>query len=225
MHTIAGAARRIFTFDDMRRMQEVGMLPHTGFELRGGELVEKSGRATPRRWSYDEYVQLGEAGILRPNERTELLNGEIVTMTPVGHRHIFVVDLLTEMLGSWAHGRAVLRVQSPLRFTDIESPYPDIVLLRMHEDRYRSREAGPWDAPLIVEVADTSIAYDREKAFTYARAAVPEYWIVDVDRSTVIVHLDPVGGEYTQVSEYARGERWTSPAMEGREISTEQVVG
>ncbi|MDB4951123.1 MAG: Protein of unknown function family [Gemmatimonadetes bacterium] len=225
MHTIAATERRLFTPNEFFRMAELGIIPPAGFELIDGELVEKNGRGTPRLWTYEDYVQLGQAGILAPEERTELINGEIVSMTPIGPLHVSVVDRITALLGEWAFGRAILRVQSPLRFNDIQSPYPDLVLLRMRDDFYASREAGPWDALLIVEVADTSLAHDREKAQTYARAAIPEYWLVDVNRSTVSVHLHPVGGEYTRVTDYRRGERWTSPGMDGREIRAEQVLG
>ena len=225
MQTSADTSRRLFNVDEFLRMGELGILPESGMELMDGEVLEKNGRGTARRWTYDEYIQLGEAGILSEDERTELINGEIVEMTPPGHQHIYVVDLLTAFLSAWAHGRAIVRVQSPLRFNDLEAPQPDLVVLRMHEDRYRSRQAGPWDALLVVEVADSSLARDRQKAVQYARAAIPEYWLVDVCRSLVQVHLNPVGGEFTSVREYRRGESWMSPGMDGREVRTEEVLG
>ena len=225
MPTSTDATPRLFNADEFLRMGELGILPVSGVELIYGEVLEKRGRGIPRRWTYDEYVQLGEAGIIRAGERTELTNGEIVTMTPVGHRHIYVVDLLTELLGRWAHGRAILRVQSPLRFNDLDAPQPDLVLLRLHEDRYRSRQAGPWDALLVVEVADSSLARDQEKAVQYARAAIPEYWLVNVGAAAVQVHLNPVSGEYADVREYHRGDVWTSPAMSGYEVTVEDVLG
>lgn len=225
MHSTAEASRRLFNVDEYMRMGALGILPESGMELIHGAVLEKNGRGSPRRFTYDEYVQLGEAGIIGEDERTELINGEIVAMTPVGHRHIYLVDLLTDFLGGWAHGRAILRVQSPLRFNDLEAPLPDLVLLRAHEDRYRSRQAGPWDALLVVEVSDSSVARDREKAVQYARAAIPEYWLVDAGRAVVVVHLDPVGGEYTSVREYGRGDSWVSPGMEGREVRADEVLG
>ena len=225
MHTTASPSRRLFTAAEYYRMGELGILPETGVELIYGEILVKNGRGTPHRWTYDDYLQLAEAGILSEDERTELVNGEIVCMSPAGHMHIYVVDLLTAYLGRWADGRAILRVQSPLRFNDIEAPQPDLVLLRPHEDRYRSREAGPWDALLVVEVADSSLSRDLEKAVQYARAAIPEYWLVHVNRSVVMVHLSPVGGEYADVREYGRGQSWTSPALGGREVRVEDVLG
>lgn len=225
MHTTTAPSPRRFNVDEYYRMGELGILPETGVELWDGEVVVKNGRGSPYRFTYDDYVRLSEDGIISEGERTELVNGEIVCMTPVGHRHIYVVDLLTDFLGEWAHGRAILRVQSPLRFNDLETPHPDLTLLRLHPDRYRSRQAGPWDALLVVEVADSSLSRDLEKVVQYARAAIPEYWIADVSREVVMVHLNPVGGEYTDVREYARGESFASPAMAGREVRVEDVLG
>jgi Uma2 family endonuclease len=226
METYTHDARRLFNVDEFYRMSEVGILPMRGVELIDGDILELNGRGTPRRWTYDEYVQMGEAGILSGEERTELIRGEIVCMTPVGHRHVYVVDLLTERLGEWARGKALLRVQSPLKFNDMEAPQPDLCLLRLHEDRYLSREAGPWDALLVVEVSDSSVQRDRDvKGPMYARAAIPEFWLVDLNRNVLVVHEKPAGGEYTQVREYAAGDAWISPALGGREVRTDDVLG
>lgn len=226
MHTSSVLERRLFSSAEYFRMGELGILPESGVELWDGEVILKNGRGTPYRWTYDQYVEMARGGILSEDERTELIDGEIVCMTPVGHRHIYVVDNLIALLGPWAPGRAILRVQSPVRFNTVEAPQPDVTLLRMHPDRYKSREAGPWDALLMVEVADTSMVRDREiKGPMYARAAVPEFWLVEVNRATVVVHLAPVGGEYADVREYHYGESWNSPAMEGRLVHVEEVLG
>lgn len=142
-------------------------------------------------------------------------------MTPIGDRHMYAVDLVAEYLWSQMRGHAIVRVQSPLKFNTGEALVPDLVLLRMHEDRYRSRPAGPWDALLVVEVSDSSLARDLAKAEQYARAAIPEYWIVDVNRPAVLVHPQPVGGEYTEVREYHHGQAFASPALAGREVRVE----
>jgi Uma2 family endonuclease len=225
MHTLAQLSRRLFNADEYTRMGELGILPERGVELIDGEVLVKNGRRTPHRWTYDEYLRLGEAGILL-DERTELLNGEIVSMTPAGHRHVYVVDLLTDRLSEWGRDRGVLRVQGPLRFNDLEAPEPDLVLLRPHPDRYLSRQAGPWDALLVVEVSDSSLERDRDvKGPMYARAAIPEYWLVDVNREVVLVHRRPEGGEYLEVTEHARGDAWASPALGGRTVGVEDVLG
>jgi Uma2 family endonuclease len=164
-------------------------------------------------------------GIVDEDERLELVDGDLVCMTPVGHRHIYAVNLLTEFLAEQVRGRAILQVQSPLKFNSGEGPVPDLALLRMHEDRYRSRPAGPWDALLVVEVSDSSRARDLAKAEQYARAAIPEYWIVDVNRPALLVHQQPVGGEYTEISEYRHGQVFSSPAIGRHGVRVEEVLG
>jgi Uma2 family endonuclease len=225
MHTIAKSDRRSWTADEYSRMSELGILPESGVELRNGEVLEKNAWGTPRRWTYEDWERMVAGGILDEDERLELVDGDLVCMTPVGHRHIYTVNLLTEYLGEQARGRAILQVQSPLKFNTGEGLMPDLVLLRMHEDRYRSRPPGPWDALLVVEVSDSSVARDLAKAEQYARAAIPEYWIVNVNRPAVIVHQAPVGGEYSHVREYRHGQAFSSPALESREVSVEAVLG
>ena len=225
MSSVATFQRRLFDYDEFERMGPLLIVPECA-ELLGGVVTDKTGGGTPHCWTYDQYMELGRAGILNEDERTELLDGEIVCMSPIGHRHVYVVDQLTKRLGQWMAGRALLRVQSPLRFNPVEAPQPDVVLLRPNEDEFRSREAGPWDALLVVEVAETSLDTDREvKGPKYARAAIAEYWVADVDSPAVIVHQKPVGGEYTEVRTYGPGESWQSPSLEGRTVSVDEVLG
>lgn len=225
MHTVLKSARRSWTADEYFRMGELGILPESGVELVKGEVLEKNAWGTPRRWTYEDWEEMVAGGILDEDERLELVDGDLVTMSPVGDRHMYTVDLVAEYLWSQMHGRAIVRVQSPLKFHTGEAPIPDLVLLRMHEDRYLSRTAGPWDALLVVEVSDSSLARDLAKAEQYARAAVPEYWIVDVNRPAVIVHQAPVGGEYSDIREYRHGQAFPSPGLDGREVHAEEVLG
>lgn len=225
MHTATTPARRRWTRDEYERMGKLGILPEPGVELIDGEVRERNAWGSPRRWTYEDWERLVAGGIVGEDERLELVDGDLVCMTPVGHRHIYTVDLLTEFLGEQARGRAILRVQSPLKFHTGKAPMPDLLLLRMHEDRYRTRPAGPWDALLVVEVSDSSLADDLGKAEQYARAAIPEYWIVDVNRPAVLVHQHSVGGEYTDVREYRHGQAFPSPALRGHEVRVEEVLG
>lgn len=225
MHTAASPARRAWTVEEYQRMGELGILPESGLELIDGEVREKNAWGTPRRWTYEDWERLVAGGIVDEDERLELVDGDLVCMTPVGHRHIYAVNLLTEFLGEQARGRAILQVQSPLKFNAGEGPVPDLTLLRMHEDRYRSRAAGPWDALLVVEVSDSSLTRDLAKAEQYARAAIPEYWIVDVNRPAVLVHQQPIGGEYTDVREYRHGQVFPSPALGERGVRVKEVLG
>jgi Uma2 family endonuclease len=225
MDSAVAIHRRLFNADEFERMGPLLIVPECA-ELLDGVVTDKTGGWTPHCWTYDQYVELGRAGILNEDERLELLDGEIACMSPIGHRHVYVVDQLTKRLSQWMSGRALLRVQSPLRFNPVEAPQQDIVLLRLHEDEYRSREAGPWDALLVVEVAETSLETDREvKGPRYARAAIPEFWLVDVNGATVTVSLNPAGGEYTDVRTYGPRDSYVSQALEGRTVSVDEALG
>ncbi len=225
MQTAAHPARKSWTAEEFFRMGELGILPESGVELWGGEVREMNPWSTPRRWTYEDWERMVAGGIVDEDERLELVDGELVCMTPVGDRHMYAVDLVAEYLWSEMRGHAIVRVQSPLKFSTGEAPVPDLALLRMHEDRYRSRPAGPWDALLVVEVADSSLARDLAKAGQYARAAIPEYWIVDLNRAAVLVHQAPVGGEYRDVRPYRHGQSFPSPALGGRQVRADEVLG
>ena len=223
MRTDVNLPVRRWTQDEYARMAELGILPEAGVELIDGIVREKNAWGTPWRWTYEDFERMD--GVVDEDERVELIDGEIVHMTPVGHRHIYTVDLLTAFLAEHARGRAILRVQSPVRLAKDEGPVPDLVLFRMHEDRYRSRQAGSSDALLVVEVADTSVRRDRRKGLRYARAGIPEYWLVNLNRPAIVVHQEPVAGEYTDVREYGHGAGFNSPALDGREVRAEDVLG
>jgi Uma2 family endonuclease len=163
-------------------------------------------------------------GVLDEEERIELIDGDIVCMTPAGHRHEYVVDLLTEFLALRVRGRGVLRVQGSVMFDWLDAPQPDLVVFRMVDDRYRSRQAGAWDALLVVEVADTSLSRDVEKAALYASVRIPEYWIVELRRSVVRVLRDPVGDGYADAREFGHGEVFACEAL-GGDVAVDDVLG
>ena len=153
--------------------------------------------ATRRRFTRAEYYRMAEAGILRPHDRVELIRGEIVEMSPIGRRHRAFVDNLNELLVLQLAGRAIVSVQQPVVLTDDTEPQPDVtVLLRRRPMPYKEPEAHAEDVLLLIEVADSSLAYDRStKLRLYAEAGIPEYWVVDCEAETVEVYrdLDPDG--------------------------------
>jgi Uma2 family endonuclease len=205
-------------------MGELGILPEGGVELIDGEVLERNILHTPRRWSYEDVLRMIGGGVLDEEERIELIDGDIVCMTPAGHRHEYVVDLLTEFLALRVRGRGVLRVQGSVMFDWLDAPQPDLVVFRMVDDRYRSRQAGAWDALLVVEVADTSLSRDVEKAALYASVRIPEYWIVELRRSVVRVLRDPVGDGYADAREFGHGEVFACEAL-GGDVAVDDVLG
>jgi Uma2 family endonuclease len=149
------------------------------------------------RLTLDEYHRLGEAGILGENHRVELLEGQLVDMSPIGPRHALAVDALTELSVIAVAGRAGVRVQNPIVLDGATEPQPDIVLVRRPWHGYPTAHPQPGDIFLVIEVADTSRETDRgAKLELYARAGIPEFWIVDLMTDGVLVCRNPGGDRY-----------------------------
>jgi len=151
-----------------------------------------------RRFTLEEYHRLGEVGILHEDERVELIDGEIVPMTPIGPPHASVVARLIALLSPRFGRRAIVWPQNPVTLPRQQSEFqPDIVLLRSRADFYRERHPGPADALLVVEVMDSSAARDRwVKLPIYARGGVREVWLVDLKAGALEVHRRPSAGVY-----------------------------
>ena len=149
-----------------------------------------------RRFTVAEYCALAEAGILAEWERVELLDGEVIVMPPIGPSHEDGTDRLDEQLKLNLTGRARVRVQGSVRLDDYSLPEPDIAVLRLRDD-YHRRRPTPADVYLIIEVADSSLEFDRGvKLLRYAAAGIPEVWIVNLRARQVEAWADPVDGVY-----------------------------
>jgi len=157
----------------------------------------------PRRHriTAEHYYRMAEAGLFGPDERVELINGEIVDMPPMGSRHAATLEHLGALLSAAVGERAIVRPQLPVRLTDESEPEPDIAVVKLRGDRYRSAHPAAGDVLLLVEVSDATLRYDLEvKVPLYARCAIPEVWIVDLPGSQVRFNRSPVNGRYTHVS-------------------------
>ena len=153
-----------------------------------------------RRFTLEEYQRLGETGIIHEDERVELVEGEIVEMSPIGWPHASVVGRLTMLFAQRYADRAIVWVQNPVALPRQVSQFqPDLALLKPRPDFYRDKGVEPDDALLVVEVMDSSVAYDRRvKLPIYARGGVPEVWLVNVNRNTVEVWRDPTSDGYRE---------------------------
>ena len=150
-----------------------------------------------RLFTVDEYYEMARVGILKPDERVELLDGEIILKEPKSVAHSWCVIRLSNLVGSWSR-QAYMGVHDPLRLNNRSEPEPDIVVIR--HDAPHNRHPGPSEALLVVEVADTSIRVDRgQKRRMYARAGIFEYWIVDLTADRIEVYRDPVRSRYRSV--------------------------
>lgn len=148
------------------------------------------------QFSVEEYHRLGEAGIFHEDDRVELLNGDIVIMAPIGIRHMKAVRRLINTLKKRLGDRCLLDAQNPVMIDGRSEPQPDILLLRPEAD-VRDSAPLPEDVFLLVEVADSSLQYDRtDKRAAYARTGIAEYWLLDLTRNELLVWRDPAGGEY-----------------------------
>ncbi len=144
------------------------------------------------RISVDAFHQMGEAGILGPKDRVELIDGEIIDMSPIGVLHAAIVDALARHFGRRAGESVFVRCQNPLRLDDISEPEPDIAILRPRADFYTTAHPGPADVVLVIEVADTSLAYDLgTKVPLYARHGIPEVWVIDAATRRTRVFRQP----------------------------------
>ena len=166
-----------------------------------------------RRFTVEEYHRMAEAGILGAGDRVELIEGEIIQMTPIGRRHAACVAELNRLLVPAVGGRALLWPQNPIRLPRETEPQPDVVLLRPRADRYIDNEARPEDVLLLIEVADTSQRYDRlVKLPLYARAGIREYWIVDLQGEAIEVYRAPETTRYADLRRVGR-EGMVSPVV------------
>lgn len=177
-----------------------------------------------RRFTVEEYHRMGEAGIFREDDRVELIEGEIVQMSPIGRPHAFTVMMFTNLLVKAVGGRALVSPGNPVRLTRWTEPQPDLMLLRLDAD-YREEFVVPGHVLLVIEVADTSLAYDRGvKLRLYAQAGIPDVWIVDVEHGRVEVYRDPAGETYRTVEVVPRTGRLSPAALPDVAIAVDEIL-
>jgi Uma2 family endonuclease len=163
------------------------------------------------------------AGILGPDDHVELVEGEIVELSPERSRHASGIDLAAEALRSAFGAGFLIRVQHPIALADDSEPEPDVAVVRGSARDYV--DAHPTTAVLIVEVADTSLEYDRvRKATLYAAAGIPEYWISNLVEGTVVVHKDREGGRYRSVAVLKPGDTVAPRGAPGRVVAVADLL-
>jgi Uma2 family endonuclease len=180
----------------------------------------------PYRFTVEDYHRMAEAGILGRDDRVELIEGQIVEMPPIGSPHGGTVNALLYLFSKAVRDEAIVGVQNPVRLSDISEPEPDLMLLRPRPDFYRDSHPTPADVLLLVEVADTSAAYDRSvKLPLYARVGVPEYWLVDLERGVLEVYRSPAGDGYAEVQELGAGARVAPASLPDAELDVGEILG
>lgn len=160
-----------------------------------------------RRFTVDDYFRMAGAGVFGPTERTELLDGRVFQMVPMGNRHVTTVDQLTAFFVQGLPERAIVRVQGTVVLSNLDAPEPDLTVLRWRPDFYKSTPAGAADVVLVIEVSDTSLGFDRTvKRPRYASLAIPEMWIVNLKDGQIEVATDPTERGYRSIGTVGRGE-------------------
>ena len=179
-----------------------------------------------RHFSVGEYYRMAEAGLFTEDDRVELIEGEIIEMNPIGSRHAACVGRLTELPGSMTRDVAIVRVQNPVQVNDYSEPLPDVTLLKRRDDFYAQANPGAADVLLIIEVSDTTLEYDRQvKLPLYARARIPEVWIVNIPEDTIEVYARPSRGKYQDALTVERGQRLPLTSVPSMRLDAESVLG
>ena len=157
------------------------------------------------KWSIEDYHRMIETGILA-NRRVELLQGDILEMSPEGPEHYFLGDETSDYLKQLLAGRAIVRFDGPITLADSE-PEPDIAIVRLPKAQYRSRHPGPEDIYWIIEYADSSLVKDlEEKQQIYAAAGIQEYWVVNLKAKQLKMFREPKGEAYRVERSLTAGE-------------------
>ncbi|MGE3908076.1 MAG: Uma2 family endonuclease [Chloroflexota bacterium] len=181
---------------------------------------------THYRFTREKYHRMAQTGILPPNARVELIDGEILEMSPIGRRHKATVDRVSHFFSRHVGDVAIVRVQSSVVLGEHQEPEPDISLLRFRADFYSESDESPEDIFLVVEVADTSEGYDRRtKAPLYARYGIPELWIADVNRDVLAVYRDPTPHGYHSTQVYRPGDVVTPLAFPDLTVPVRAIFG
>jgi Uma2 family endonuclease len=180
------------------------------------------------RWQFTvaDFARMAEAGIFAEDDRVELIDGEVCVMSPIGPRHAAIVKRLNALMSRQIVDKAIISVQDPIQLTDYTEPQPDIAVLRPREDFYAPALPVPADVLLVVEVAETSLAYDREEKIPrYAQALIPEVWLIDVERETVTQYTHPDGIRYHGEHTLSRDQRLVSHSVRILQLAVKSIFG
>ncbi len=173
-----------------------------------------------------EYHRMGEVGILTEDDRVELIEGELIAMSPIGSGHSGTMNALTHSLVQAIGQRGVVGVQNPVVLDNLSEPQPDFAVLKPRDDYYRSATPRPDDVLLIIEVADSSLTYDRRvKRSLYARHGIPEFWIVNLTANEVEICRAPENGQYSSFSQVGRDGVLRPELLPGVVIPVKTLLG
>jgi Uma2 family endonuclease len=192
------------------------------------ESTQQIAPAGVERWRFtvDDFYRMGEVGILPPEARVELIDGEVIKLAPIGSHHNGSVIGLDEIFRESLGRRVTVSIQGPLELERHWNPQPDVLILKRREDRYRRANPTDADVLLLIEVADTTLIYDRDtKGPRYAQAGIIEYWIVDLTGDRLLVYRDPRDGVYQSVQALTREDTVQPLAFPELTIAVADILG
>jgi Uma2 family endonuclease len=176
------------------------------------------------QFTVKQFHKMAESGILSENDRVELIRGEMIDMSPIGTRHAGCVNRLVNLLIQLLGKKIVLAAQNPVELNEISEPQPDIALLKPCPDFYRNSHPQPEDIFLIIEVADTTVKYDRQvKIPLYAEANIPEVWLIDVNQEMIEVYRHPVQGIYQDMQTLEKNQSLSILAFPDVSINVSEI--
>ncbi|MBA4116975.1 MAG: Uma2 family endonuclease [Rubrobacter sp.] len=179
---------------------------------------------TRRRFTVHEYHRMAEAGILHEDDRVELIDGELIEMAAIGGRHATCVRELNRLLSRQVGDELRVDVQNPIRLGEHWEPQPDLAMIVTRD--YGESLPAPEDILLLIEVSDTTLAYDRNvKLPLYARFGIREVWIVDLAGQTIERHTEPTPASYHLMRRATRGETLASETVPGLILTVDVVLG
>ena len=174
----------------------------------------------------NDFERMGEAGIFNRDARLELIEGDVIDMPPIRSHHAACVNILSRLLDRAVGDEVLVSIQDPIRINDFSEPQPEVALLRLRDDFYKDAHPTPADVLLVVEVADTTVEYDRQiKAPLYAKAGIAEYWLVNLPDEQIEIYAEPENGEYKHVRHARRPGAAESRSMAKLSLSVSDVLG
>ena len=181
-------------------------------KLRTRAIVERM--PPPRPITVDEYYDMERTGLLEPDARVELIEGEVVHMPPIGSRHGSTTEFLDHLLDRAVAGRARVRCQLPVRLDNLSEPVPDIAVVKSRADRYAQSHPTAVDVLLVVEISHSTLRADTNvKVPLYARHGIPEVWIVDLKNNQLRTYRSPSDGRYRDIATAANPGKTSVPGI------------
>jgi Uma2 family endonuclease len=169
---------------------------------------------------------MAQAGILTEDDHVELIEGEVIEMSPIGSRHAACVKRLNTILNRLVSQQMIVSIQDPIYIDEFSEPEPDVALLRFREDFYVGSHPTASDVLLVIEVADTSVEYDRKKKLPlYGQAGIPEVWLANLPEDRFEIHTQPLNGKYQSVIIIRRGESIKSQTIADLSIPVDEILG